>query len=412
MGLVSRVFSETKLNQLSGSHAIGHTRYSTTGTSKIENAQPIAGKSSLGSFSLAHNGNLTNSIELRKRLERDGHFSSSTKVTDSKLATLYIAQAATQTWEQGIGKFLETAEGAYSMVMLTPEAMYAFRDPNGFRPLSLGQVNGEGWAVASETCAFRTIKISPMRDITPGEVVRIDKDGYKTVLKRPQKRRAFCIFEFVYLARPDSKLEGEHVDQVRQELGAALAREAPTEADTVIGVPEAALHAALGYANQSGIPYSIGFAKNRYIDRTFIQPDQRLRENAVELKLNPLPKALHGKRVVMVDDSIVRGTTSGPTVQMLRDAGALEVHVRITAPPIKHPCYMGVDMKTEKELIGSRKSVEGIRKHIGADSLAYLSYEAMLEAANKTNELVCGGCFTGKYPISVKDAAVETKNTS
>lgn len=415
MGLVAQVFNEDNLRPLKGDLALGHNRYSTTGSSHIRNAQPYLIETMYGPLGVGHNGNLTNAPALRRKLlERGvGLISSS----DSEVITQMLAapppggEPNGPDWEARIAAFMAEAEGAYSLVILTRDAIFAVRDPLGLRPLCLGELPGEngtsGYVVASESCALGTIDARYLREVRPGEIVRLDAKGLHAIQGRePASRVAPCIFEYVYFGRPDSILEGQTVHRVRQRLGEELAREAPAEADVVVGVPDSATPAAIGYAQASGIPYSEGLTKNRYIGRTFIQPDDRLRRVGVHLKYNPLMANLGGRRVVLVDDSIVRGNTCGPLVRLLRDGGASEVHVRVSSPPVRHPCFMGVDMATHEELIAHHKSVEEIRQHVGADSLAYLSHEGMMRAVTAgigEDRGHCSACFSGKYPIYLEE---------
>ena len=402
MGLVSQVFTEENLHPLRGHMAIGHTRYSTTGSSKLRNAQPYVIETALGPFGVAHNGNLTNSPQLRRDLLQRGV--GLTSSSDSEVVTQMLAGAAGKTWEERLRVFMIQARGAYSLTILTRNAVYAVRDPWGFRPLCIGKMNGEGWVVSSESCAMGTVGAEFVREVEPGEIVRLDKKGMASVFGAPPAERpALCVFEYIYFARPDSILEGQSVHRVRRQLGAQLAREGPIEADMVMGVPDSAIAHAIGYAWASGIPYGEGLIKNRYIGRTFIQPDDRLRQRGVALKYNPLPDSLKDKRIVLVEDSIVRGNTSGPIVPMLRQAGAAEVHMRVASPPLMHPCFMGVDMATHEELIAATKSVEEIADQIGVDSLKYLSLEGMKAAIGRSVEGHCTACFSGDYPLDLDE---------
>lgn len=400
MGLVSQVFDEHNLQPLSGYMAIGHTRYSTTGSSKIENAQPFVIESALGPLAVGHNGNLTNASSLRQELLHRGVGLTST--SDTEVITQMLAGTYDQTWEEKLQRFMRRAEGAYCVVVLTRHALYAMRDPWGLHPFCLGKLGDNSWVVASESCAFGTIGATFLRDIEPGEIVSITEEGPHVLARMPMPRQAHCLFEYIYFARPDSMLQGRMLHATRVAQGRELARESPADADVVIPVPDSATPAAIGYAQESGIPYSEGLIKNRYIGRTFIQPDDRLRKIGIALKFNALNDNLHGQRVVMIDDSIVRGNTSGPIVRMLRDAGAREVHVRVSSPPIRHPCYLGVDMATYPELIAHRLSIEEIRQHLGADSLAYLSLEGLIRASGQRSKEFCTGCFTGKYPVNIE----------
>lgn len=397
MGLVAQAFDEQSLEPLKGHIGIGHTRYSTTGSSLIANAQPYTMESYFGPLALAHNGNLTNATDLRTTVLKRGVGLTST--SDSEVATMVLLGGDGPSWGDRIDHFMNCAEGAYCLTILTKDALYAVRDPLGLRPLCLGKLGDSGWVVASESCALSTIGADWVRDIEPGEAIMIDGDGPRTISRHPAPRSALCLFEYIYFARPDSMLQNQLIHSVRMELGRELAREAPVAADVVMGVPDSATPAAIGYAQESGLPYTEGLIKNRYIGRTFIQPDDRIRKQGVKLKFNPLSSTLAGKRVILVDDSIVRGNTSGPIVRLLRDSGAAEVHVRVSSPPIRHPCFMGVDMATYPELIAHRMDVPEIQDYIQADSLAYLSYEGLLRATGRDPNSFCGACFTGKYPI-------------
>jgi amidophosphoribosyltransferase len=396
MGLVSQVFTEENLKPLQGYIAIGHNRYSTKGSSRLPNAQPYMLESALGPLAVAHNGNLINARQLRQRLLERGVGLSST--SDSELLTQMLAGAPGSTWEERIAHTMQQAIGAYSLTILTARTLYAVRDPWGFRPLCLGRLNG-GWVVASESCALTTVGAQYERDVEPGEIVAIDERGPRSIAGAERTRNALCVFEFIYFARPESLLLGQSIYRARCGLGRQLAIEHPVEADLVMGIPDSATTAAIGYAQESGIPYGEGLIKNRYIGRTFIQPDDRLRRVGVALKFNPLPDNLAGKRVIVVDDSIVRGNTSGPIVSMLRKAGAREVHMRVSSPPIRYPCMMGVDMATREELIAARLSVEEIRQHLGVDSLGYLSLDGLLAGIGRPAESFCLACFTGRYPV-------------
>lgn len=396
MGLVAQVFNEENLRHLQGHMAIGHNRYSTTGSSKLRNTQPYVIETMDGPLAIGHNGNLINAPQLRRELlERGVGLQTS---TDSELILHLLAGAGGPDWLTRIRILMARIEGAYSLVILTKDAVYGVRDPWGLRPLVLGKLDG-GHVLASESCAFSTIGATMIRELQPGEVVRMDAGGYEIIQGAPPQRLAFCTFEQIYFARPDSILGGKLVHQVRQKLGRQLAREAPAHADIVIPVPDSGTPHAIGYAQKSGIPYSEGLIKSRYIGRTFIEPTDQLRKVGVAMKFNPLPDNLDGKRVVMVDDSIVRGNTSGPLVQLLRNAGAREVHVRVACPPIKFPCFMGVDMASQAELIAANKSLDEICEHIGADSLAFLSLSGLMRALKTTNGY-CNACFTGDYPFN------------
>ena len=400
MGLVSQVFTEDALRSLQGHLAIGHNRYSTTGSSKACNAQPFLIETALGPLALAHNGNLTNAASLRWELLQRGVGLSSS--SDTEVIVQMLAGATGDTWEARLQDFMCRARGAYSLTILSRQAMYAVRDPWGFRPLCVGRLNDSGWVVASESCVLATIGAEYVREVRPGEIIRFDEDGM-TVLPGvpPAERQALCVFEYIYFARPDSILNGLLVHRVRRWLGVRLAQEHPVEADMVMGVPDSATAHAIGYAWQAGIPFGEGLMKNRYIGRTFIQPDERLRRLGVALKFNPLPDSLRGKRLVLVDDSIVRGNTSRPIVALLRQAGVAEVHMRIASPPIRHPCFMGVDMATYEELIAHRLSVPEIREYLGVDSLGYLSLEGLSEVIGEVSQGLCMACFSGQYPLEL-----------
>ena len=394
LGLVSQVFNEDNLHHLRGHLGIGHTRYSTTGSPRLSNTQPYILETLDGPLAIGHNGNLVNAPQLRRELlERGVGLSTS---TDSELI-IHLLAGARGTWLQRIRQMMTIAEGAYSLTILTRDAIYGVRDPWGLRPLVLGEFEN-GLAIASESCAFATIGGRAIREIEPGEIVRIDQDGYDVVQGVPAEKAAFCTFEQIYFSRPDSMLGGRLVHRVRQGLGRQLAREAPLEADIVVPVPDSGTPHAIGFAQESGIAYSEGLIKSRYIGRTFIQPTDRQRKVGVAMKFNPLPENLRGQRVVLVDDSIVRGNTSGPLVQLLRDAGAAEVHMRVACPPIRFPCFMGVDMASQSELIAAQKDLDEIQEYIGVDSLYYLSVEGMMNAL-RAQDGYCNACFTGDYPF-------------
>ena len=399
MGLVQGL-PESHLEMLTGHIAIGHTRYSTTGSSLIRNAQPMMARGPKVEIAVGHNGNLVNAAELRDELTGwgiDFHTSSDTEV----LAHL-IVNAPAGSWPERMAYAMRRLRGAYSLVILTSESLMAVRDPLGVRPLCIGKLNG-GWAVASETCALDHIGAEFVREVDPGEAIVIDKRGLDTLYRREMNgRRASCIFEHIYFARTDSIIDGKLVYASRMAMGKQLAREHPVEADMVIGVPDSATAAAVGYSQESGIPFGEGLIRNRYVGRTFILPDQRLRDLGVRTKLNPLPELIAGKRLVVVEDSIVRGTTSIPVVNLLRRGGAKEVHLRICAPPIMYPCQLGIDMPTRRELIASNKSVEEIRNILDADSLGYLSHEGLVRAVGLGRERTCMACFTGDHPIPVQ----------
>ena len=393
-GLVSSVFNEENLSTLHGGLAIGHTRYSTTGGSGIRNAQPQVIETIDGPLAVAHNGNLVNAHLLRRELLERGvglQTSSDTEVM------VHLLTGAGGDWLSRIRVLMSRAEGAFALTILTRDGIYGVRDPWGFRPLVIGKI-GDGYVLASETCAFSAIGAEFVREVEPGEIVRLDDDGLYVEQGAVPRQKSFCTFEQIYFSRPDSVHTGSLVHSTRQRLGRELAREAPVEADLVVPVPDSGTPHAVGFAQEAGIPYTEGLIKNRYVGRTFIEPTQQLRDAGVAMKFNPLGDNLFGKRVVMVDDSIVRGTTSGPLVQMLRDAGATEVHVRVACPAITDPCYMGVDMASPDELIAAQKSVAEICEHIGADSLAFLSIDALMRGLG-ADDGYCNACFTGVYPF-------------
>ncbi len=400
MGLVAQVFNEENLRPLQGHLAIGHTRYSTTGSSKLQNAQPFLVESALGPLAVGHNGNLTNAPELRRELLNRGVGMTST--SDSEVIVQMLAGGEGRTWEEKLRIFMVRAQGAYCLTVLTRDGLFAVRDPWGLHPLCLGKIGETGWVVASESCALATIGAEFIRELQPGEIVALNDEGIRTVALAPAPTRAMCLFEYIYFARPDSVIDGRSLHAARVAAGRVLAREAPADADIVIPVPDSAVPAAIGYAAESGIPYSEGLIKNRYIGRTFIQPDDRLRKLGIQLKFNPLADNLEGRRVVLIDDSIVRGNTSGPIVKLLRDAGAREVHMRVSSPPIRHPCFLGVDMASYPELIAHRMSIPEIREHLGVDSLAYLSLNGLMAASGDAIRGFCQGCFTGNYPVEIQ----------
>jgi len=398
MGLVSRVFDEETLSGLIGHIAIGHNRYSTRGSSRVSNVQPFLVGKGNHTIGIAHNGNIINAELLHEELVQHGYtFRTS---TDTEVIASLIISSPGKDWVDRIRYAMHRLQGAYSLCLLTRDSLYAVRDPWGVRPLCLGVING-GWVVASESCALDHIGAQFIREIEPGEILRISENGLDSYQEQVE-RRALCIFEYIYFARPDSIINGKLLYPIRQAMGAGLAEEHPVEADMVMGVPDSATAAGIGYSLATGMPFCEGLMKNRYIGRTFIQPDQRIRDLGVRLKFNPLPQMLDGKRLVVVDDSIVRGTTTPKVVDLLRKAGVKEVHMRICAPPIRYPCFLGVDMATRQELIAARKSVEEIRNFIGADSLGYLSVEGLLKAVAMPRELFCMACFTGDYPMPVQ----------
>lgn len=397
MGLVADVFNEQNLGSLAGNIAIGHVRYSTSGDKDISNVQPLVAKYKHGSIALAHNGNLTNSDNIREMLEDDGVIFQTT--TDSEAILNLIARHYRRGIESAIRNTMSILKGAYALVITTGDRLIGIRDPHGLRPLCLGRCK-DGYVLASESCALDVIDAEFIRDIAPGEMVIIDENGIQSIEPTNWCQKKLCVFELIYLARPDSVIDGTSVYDFRQTSGKILAREAKIEADMVIPVPDSGVPSAIGYANESGIPYMEGLIKNRYIGRTFIQPTQEMRENAVKIKLNPLKQNLEGKRVIMIDDSIVRGTTCKRIVEQIRKAGAKEVHVCITSPPVQYSCYFGIDTPYREYLIGANKSVEEIREYIGADTLTYLSLEGLKEVCGGSSEF-CKACFNGQYPMEV-----------
>ncbi len=394
MGLLSAIFDEEILSQLSGYIAVGHTRYSTSGSSIVVNAQPLLESSEVGDFAFAHNGNLTNTDELRETLAPTTILQAT---SDSEVLAKLIVEGEGTMMERICG-VMNRARGAYSVVLCTRDELYGFRDSWGVRPLCLGQLGDGVYVLASESCALATVGAKYIRELERGEVVRISKSGVESRRVESDVTPGFCMFEYIYFARPDSTLDGRTIYMARYAMGRELAKEHPANADVVMAVPDSAIPGGLGYAMESGLPYIEGLIKNRYIGRTFISPDQQMRNRGVQLKFNPVVENLQGQRVVVVDDSIVRATTKPHIVQLLREAGATEVHVRVHSPPIKHPCYLGVDMATYDELIAANYSVPEIRERIGADSLGYLSLEGLVRATGRKREEMCLGCLTGKYP--------------
>lgn len=402
MGLVNEVFRH-QIPHLENQYiAIGHVRYSTTGSSLITNTQPLMVKYAGGGMSMAHNGNLTNAMELRLELESMGSVFQTS--IDSEVIVNLIARSRKETLEERICESLQKIEGAYSIVMMTEEKLIGIRDPYGFRPLCVGKTESGGWVLSSETCGLDTIGASFVRDVEPGEMIVIDEDGMHAIRFAEPKNKALCVFEYVYFARPDSVIDGISVHKARFEMGRVLARESKLKGDIVISVPDSGTTAATGFAYEAGIPFCEGLIKNRYIGRTFIQPTQQKRERAVRIKLNAVEEVIKGKSVIMVDDSIVRGTTSARIVNMLREAGAKEVHFCVSSPPIPAPCFYGVDTSVRKTLIAAEKSVEEIREHIGVDSLHFLSLEGLKEAVGDVGKTtMCYACFNGDYPAPIPD---------
>jgi amidophosphoribosyltransferase len=413
MGLVSQVFSESALESLVGHVAIGHTRYSTTGSSSWRNAQPTLGKTASGTVALGHNGNLTNTSELLEILRANYPDQSDNEITggnttDTAVLTALLAGNPDNSLENTALELLPKVKGAFSLVFMDEQTLYAARDPQGVRPLVLGRLE-RGWVVASETAALDIVGASFVREVEPGELIAIDENGLRTKQFAAPKR-AGCVFEYVYLARPDTSINGRNVYDARVEMGRALAKEYPVEADLVIPTPESGTPAAIGFSQESGIPYGHGLVKNAYVGRTFIEPSQTIRQLGIRLKLNPLKDVIKGKRIIVVDDSIVRGNTQRALVQMLREAGAKEIHVRISSPPITWPCFYGVDFATRAELIATGFAPDEVRMSIGADSLGYLSKDGMIQASNQKESELCTACFTGTYPIELPTADRLGKN--
>jgi len=401
-GLVNEVFSAGKLDHLKGSGAIGHVRYATAGGGGIENVQPLLFRSTTGSLAIAHNGNLVNANHLKHHLERQGSIFQTS--SDTEVLAHLIKKSGYSTFEKRAKNALSLLKGAYAFIMMTEDEMTVALDPNGLRPLSLGKL-GDAWVVASETCAFDIIGAEVVRSVEPGELLIINDDGLRVERFAFPAKRSICTMEYVYFSRPDSDIDGINIHSARKRLGKELAKEVQIEADVVTGVPDSSISAAIGFSESTGIPYELGLIKNRYVGRTFIQPSQDLRERGVKMKLSPVRQVVNGKRVVMVDDSIVRGTTSRRIVTMLKEAGATEVHVVISSPPIKNPCFYGIDISTNSELIAANNSIEEIRELIGADSLTFLSVEGMVRAIGRTDEGPeaghCLACFTNNYPTEI-----------
>jgi amidophosphoribosyltransferase len=407
MGYVADVFSEDVIEKLKGVNAIGHTRYSTAGDSSEGNAQPIVVKCTYGTVALVHNGNLINAVSLREGLERQGSIFQST--SDSEVILHLLARSQADTLLDALGETLAQVQGAFSLLLLTEDALIGVRDPNGFRPLNLGKVNGS-YVLASETCAFDLIGASYVREVEPGEIVLIRGEELKSVKALPSTRLSKCIFEHVYFSRPDSIVFGRTVQTSRDLMGRILADESPADVDLVVPIPDSGVTAAIGYSQQSGIPFAFGLIRNHYVGRTFIEPKTRIRHFGVKVKLNPVKELLVGKRVVLIDDSIVRGTTSRKIVKMVRAAGAKEVHMRITCPPTLSPCFYGIDTPTKKELIASSHTVEEICKYIEADSLAYLSLPGLIRAVGGKGGEFCTACYTGQYPLDFCDRTPDAKD--
>lgn len=408
MGLVQEVFNDEIIGRLQGDIAIGHVRYSTAGESHAVNAMPLVVYCRGGAIALAHNGNLVNAHILRRQMQENGVIFQ-TGIDSEVIAALIAKHVNQHTIEEAITKTLDVIRGAYALVITVGGKLIGVRDPGGIRPLCIGR-NDEGFVLASESCVFPVVGAEFLRDVEPGEMIVIEDGELKSLDYTKKKRQACCAFEYVYFSRPDSKLDGIGVYTARSECGRILARECPVAADMVISVPDSGTVAAIGYAEESGIPYGEGLIKNRYVGRTFIQPDQRMRELSVKLKLNVLKGNVEGKRIIMVDDSVVRGTTSGKIVQMLKDAGAREVHLRVASPPVTDPCFFGIDTPDKSKLVAAAHSVDEIREMIGADSLGYLSVEGMLKAIGMGNDKTCTACFTGDYPMELPELDMERED--
>ena len=411
LGLVNEVFSQRTLDEFEeGRIAVGHVRYSTTGDVNTANCQPMTVRHIKGALAIAHNGNLINALELRKEFELQGAIFHSTSDTEVISYAITRERLSSGSIQEAVDKAMWKIKGAYSLCVMSPKKLIAARDPNGFRPLCLGKLlNDEGYVVSSESCAFDSIGAEFVRDIEPGEIIVIDENGIESIKTHCGQKSSMCVFEFVYFARPDSVIEGASVHKARLRAGHFLAQEHPCDADVVIGCPDSGLDAALGFSQESGIPYGVGFVKNRYIGRTFIQPTQGMRENSVKIKLNVISETVKGKRVVLVDDSIVRGTTSAKVVKLLRHAGAKEIHMRISAPPFISECYFGTDIDSKENLIANKHSIEEIAEIIGADSLGFLSVDGVKRIAEDAGCGFCTGCFSGEYPIEVPDEIPKDK---
>jgi len=401
MGLVPQVFDESKLAALQGHIAVGHVRYSTTGSTRWENAQPILKVTDSGTLALVHNGNLLNSKALRDEVMTNGHRLRST--SDSELIAEAVAARKGESIESAVAATMGRLHGAYSLLIMTETQLIAVRDPYGVRPLSIGRLGDDDWVVASETCALDIVGAEYERDVRPGELVIVDENGLRSIQAVEPAKPSLCVFEFIYFARPDSQVYGETLYKARMRMGMELAKEAPVHADLVIGLPDSGTPAAIGFARESGIPFGEALIKNRYVGRTFIQPNQSLRELGVRLKLNPLKEVIEGKRLVIVDDSIVRGNTSRQIVGLLKEAGAAEIHIRISSPPVRWPCFYGIDTDNEAQLIAAQQSVEEIGDFIGADSLQYLSFDGLVRATGRERGDFCLACFDGNYPIPLLD---------
>jgi amidophosphoribosyltransferase len=402
LGLVTQVFSDSDLDSLKGRLAIGHVRYSTTGSTRLENAQPCVIEDGKFSLAVAHNGNILNSKPLRDKLANEGYVFKSSSDTEAILYLIHRNLRLNFPIEEAIARAMGELLGAYSLVIATLNQLIAVRDPFGIRPLALGKLP-DGYVISSETCGLDIVGAELVREVQPGEIIVIDENGMFSYEGQPATKPSICMFEFIYFARPDSKINGKTLYEARKEMGRLLAKEAPADADIVIPVPDSGIPSAVGYAEASGIPFGEGLIKNRYVGRTFIQPTQYLRQLGIKLKLNPLKDIIAGKRVVLVDDSIVRGNTSRQIVQLIKDAGAREVHVRVSSPPVMWPCFYGIDTANRNELIAAKMSIESIRKSIGADSLVYLSLESLIKATGLPGESFCLACLNGEYPIEIPE---------
>lgn len=400
MGLVNQIFDEMSLSKLKGNLAMGHVRYSTTGSSNIENAQPIVIDTRYGTIALAHNGNLINSSILRQDLKEKGI--SFVGSTDSEVMAAMIATSKKDNFEDAVIDTLKHCKGAFSLVIMTKDKVIGVRDPNGIRPLCIGKLE-KAYVISSETCALDILGAQFVRDVANGEMVVVDKDGLRSRTWQMDEREAICVFEYIYFARPDSVIQGRNVYEARFHMGKYLAKEHPVEADMVMAVPESGVPAAMGYSAESKIPYEEGLIKNRYVGRTFIQPSQEIRDLGVRLKLNPIRDAVRGKKVIIIDDSIIRGTTSRQIVRLIREAGAREVHMRVSSPPNLNPCFYGIDTATKAELIAANLSVEGIRKYIEADSLGYLSLKSLIKSISLPAKSLCLACLNGEYPVRIPE---------
>ncbi len=412
VGLVNEVFNSEVLQRLGkGRISLGHVRYSTTGNSSKANSQPLLVRHIKGPMAIAHNGNLINANELRLEFEMNGGIFHTTNDTEVISYAITEQRLKSKSIEEAVERAMYKIKGAYSLAVMSPQKLIAARDPNGFRPLCIGTLPEGGYVIASETCALDSIGAMFLRDVAPGEIVVIDKNGLRSINTHcsSYENTSLCVFEFVYFARPDSVIAGSSVHEARIRAGKFLAKEHPVDADVVIGVPDSGLDAALGFAQESGIPYEIGFVKNRYVGRTFIQPSQGMRENSVKIKLNVVAEVVRGKKVVLIDDSIVRGTTSGNIVQLIKNAGATEVHMRISSPPFISECYFGTDIDDKDKLIANHKSVEEIAQHISVDSLGYLSIDGIKKIAKNAQCKFCVGCFTGEYPVNVPEKIEKDK---